>query len=198
MSKVDFGFFEKAMMKTERFPVTVSVEGVSAKIRRFSRIKNGKTHTTFAAEYFLLGKRKQEWRSGFDEAETAALNACRQISRGQQVSLQLANGDRLEYLRANEALNPIGVKLDVAAHEYAGAMTLLGGRATIIEACRDWIKRNSVAAPKSAVAAAVALLTQLQSHGECFVEETKLALDAVYLGAALEIFWQDLEGQLLT
>ena len=43
----------------------------------------------------------------------------------------------------------------------------------------------------------MALLTQLQSHGECFVEETELALDAVYLGAALETFWQDLEGQLL-
>jgi hypothetical protein len=44
----------------------------------------------------------------------------------------------------------------------------------------------------------MALLTQLQSHGECFVEETELALDALYLGAALETFWQDLEAQLLT
>jgi hypothetical protein len=29
------------------------------------------------------------------------------------------------------------------------------------------------------------------------VEETDLALDAVYIGAALETFWQDLEAQLL-
>jgi len=132
------------MMKTVKFPVTVSEEGVSATIRRFSGIKNGKTYTSFSAEYFLLGKRKQEWRSKFEDAKTAALEACRTISRGQQVSLQLANGDRLEYLRANEALHPIGVKLDVAAHEYAGAMTLLGGRATITEACREWVKRNAV------------------------------------------------------
>jgi hypothetical protein len=33
------------MMKTERFPVTVSEEGVSAKIRKYSRLKNGKTYT---------------------------------------------------------------------------------------------------------------------------------------------------------
>jgi hypothetical protein len=33
----------------------------------------------------------------------------------------LVNGDRLEYLRANEGLNPTGVKLDVAAHEYPPA-----------------------------------------------------------------------------
>lgn len=44
----------------------------------------------------------------------------------------------------------------------------------------------------------MAVLTQLQSHGESAVEETDLALDAVYLGAALETFWQDLEGQLLS
>lgn len=44
----------------------------------------------------------------------------------------------------------------------------------------------------------MAVLTQLQSHGESAVEETGLALDAVYLGAALETFWQDLEGQLLS
>ncbi|MCL4178251.1 MAG: hypothetical protein KJ072_10990 [Verrucomicrobia bacterium] len=43
----------------------------------------------------------------------------------------------------------------------------------------------------------MAVLTHLQSHAESAVEETELALDAVYLGAALETFWQDLEGQLL-
>jgi len=31
------------MMKTVKFPVTVSEEGVSATIRKFSRIKNGKS-----------------------------------------------------------------------------------------------------------------------------------------------------------
>ena len=43
----------------------------------------------------------------------------------------------------------------------------------------------------------MAVLTQLQSHAENAVEETDLVLDAVYLGAALETFWQDLEGQVL-
>ena len=50
----------------------------------------------------------------------------------------------MEYLRANEAIATIGVKLDVAAHEYASAFTLLGGRATILETARDWMKRNAV------------------------------------------------------
>jgi hypothetical protein len=43
----------------------------------------------------------------------------------------------------------------------------------------------------------MAVLTQLQSHAENAVEETELALAADYLGAALETFWQDLEGQIM-
>lgn len=154
-------------MKTEQFPVTVSEEGVSAKIRKFSRIKNGKTYVTFAAEYFLLGKRKQEWRAKFEDAKTAALEACRTISRGQQVSLPLVNGERMEYLRANEALTPIGVKLDVAAHEYASAVSLLDGRATITEACRAWIKQHVNEIPRVDVLKAVAeIVHQAKTDGK--------------------------------
>jgi hypothetical protein len=47
------------MTKSEKFPVTITEEGVSAKIRKFSLIKNGKTYNTFVAEYFLLGKRNR-------------------------------------------------------------------------------------------------------------------------------------------
>jgi hypothetical protein len=43
----------------------------------------------------------------------------------------------------------------------------------------------------------MALLTQLQMHGERFVEETPLALEQSCFGAALETFWQDLEGQVM-
>lgn len=43
----------------------------------------------------------------------------------------------------------------------------------------------------------MALLTHLQSHAAAVVEATKLCLQALYFGAALETFWQDLEGQIL-
>lgn len=44
----------------------------------------------------------------------------------------------------------------------------------------------------------MAVLTQLQMHGERFVEETALALEQSYFGAALETFWHDLEGQIMS
>ena len=43
----------------------------------------------------------------------------------------------------------------------------------------------------------MAVLTQLQLHGENFVEETTLCLRSLYFATALEAFWCDLEGQVL-
>lgn len=138
-------------MKTREFQVTVSEEGVSAKIRRFTRVKNGTTYTTFAIEYFHMGKRKQEWRSKFEDAEAAALAACRKISRGEQVSLALVNGDRLEYMRANEVLAPLGLKLDVAVCDYAAAVRLLPPGATLKEAVDFFRTKNPAAVEKRTV-----------------------------------------------
>jgi integrase len=142
-------------MKTIKFPIVVTRQGVTTKIHQATQIQNGQTYSGFMVVYSLLGKRKRVWRSDLERAEIAAEEACEKISSGQHLSLTLTHIDRLAYLRASEVLSPFGVKLDVAAHEYASAMTLLGGRATITEACRDWIKRNDVALPKVTVAAAV-------------------------------------------
>jgi hypothetical protein len=43
----------------------------------------------------------------------------------------------------------------------------------------------------------MAVMTQLQLHGESFVEATSLCLKPLYLATALETFWQDLEGRVL-
>jgi hypothetical protein len=138
-------------MKTDKFPVTVTEGGVSAKIRKVSKFKGGKKYNFFIADYVLLGKRKQEWRAKFSDARQVALNACRKIADGEQISLTLTNTDRMAYLRAGEALSPVGVKLDVAAHEYASATLLLGGRATLTEVCRDWLKRHAVELPRVSI-----------------------------------------------
>jgi hypothetical protein len=93
----------------------------------------------FIADYVLMGKHKREWRAKFADAKQVALNACRLISQGEQISLKLTNTDRMAYLRATEALSSVRVKLDVAAQEYASAVTLLGHHGTITEACRAWV-----------------------------------------------------------
>ena len=101
--------------KDGKFPVIVSEGGVSAKIRKITQTKNGTKYFTYIVDYVLLGKQKQVGRTDFEEARLVALNACRQIANGNQVSLTLSNDDRLKYLRAVESLKAIGVELDVAA-----------------------------------------------------------------------------------
>jgi integrase len=173
----------------KQFPVIVTEGGVSAKIRKITQTKNGKDYIVYIVDYVLLGKRKQVGRSSFDEAKQHALEACRSISLGRQDSLTLTNQDRLIYFRATEALSPVGFQLDVAATEYAAAMQILGGKTSIAEACREWIKRNLAQCPRISIPAAVELFKQeaetdnkseerqkqfrivLDRFAECFTDE---------------------------
>ncbi|HEV2330459.1 MAG TPA: site-specific integrase [Verrucomicrobiae bacterium] len=129
-------------VKDGKFPVTVTEGGVSAKIRRIIQIKKGKNYVLYVADYILLGKRKQVGRSTFDEAKQIAMNACREISRGNHLSLTLANDDRLAYLRATEALAPTGVKLDAAIADYLHAVKTLPSGTTLKEAVEFFRRRN--------------------------------------------------------
>ena len=134
--------------KNGKFPVVVSEGRVTAKIHKVTKTKNGKTYISYVADYVLLGQRKQVVRADFEEAKQIALDACRLIAGGQQISLTLVNGERLAYLRATETLSPLDVALDLVATEYAKALQILGGKASIVEACRDWMKRNATECPK--------------------------------------------------
>jgi integrase len=81
----------------------------------------------------------------------------------------------MAYLRAGEALSPVGVKLDVAAHEYASATLLLGGRATLTEVCRDWLKRHAVELPRVSIKkAADEIVRQAEVNGRSIVRVQQL------------------------
>ncbi|MGO9586823.1 MAG: hypothetical protein ACLP2Y_11570 [Limisphaerales bacterium] len=147
-------------MKTTKFPIVVTRDGVTAKIYKANQVQNGQRYSGFMVVYSLLGKRKRIWRSDLAQAETTAEDACEKISGGEHLVLTLANTDRMAYMRATEALSPMCVKLDVAAHEYASAVTLLGGRATLTEACREWLRHHTNQIPPVAVSKAVAEITR--------------------------------------
>ncbi len=150
-------------MNTKEFPVTVTEGGVSAKIRRVSQFKNGKHYTVYIADFIELGKRKQVGRAKFEDARQVALDACRRVSSGDKFGLELRNAELLVYTNAVETLSQHRVQLDTACREYAEALQILGGRASILEACRDWVKRNSVTLPQITVQEAV---TKVQERAE--------------------------------
>jgi hypothetical protein len=82
-------------MKTNKFPIAVTRDGVTAKIHKAAQIQNGQTYSGFMVVYSLFGKRKRVWRSDLAQAEIAAEEACEKISSGQHLTLSLANTDRM-------------------------------------------------------------------------------------------------------
>jgi hypothetical protein len=76
-------------MKTESFPIIVTEEGVSARIRKATQVRNDREYTTYIIDYRLLGTRKREARSDLAQAKQAALDACRRIANGEQRVLEL-------------------------------------------------------------------------------------------------------------
>jgi integrase len=128
----------------------IQKNGISVRIR--PTLKDGTTY--FVLDYRAKGKRKLVWRSTMAEARTAANEAIDKITEGQAEVLNLTSTDAHVYIRTRDAL--VGLEMDTAAKEYAEAHRLLAGRATVLEVCRDWLKRNAVALPKITVADAVA------------------------------------------
>lgn len=114
--------------------------------------KNGTER--FILDYRVQGKRKLVWRSSLADAKKAAEAAIDKIVAGQAEALSLTNSDAHVYLRSREIADSVGKPLDVIARDHADALILLGGRASVLEACRDWLKRNNVAVPRKTVSAA--------------------------------------------
>ena len=147
-------------MSAKKFPVIVTEGGVSSKIREISQVTKGVIYTRYVADFIELGKRKQVGRAKFEDAKQVALEACRRVSSGNQASLELKDVDRFAYIRADEVLSPFKVSIDVACREYADALQILGGKASIVEACREWVKRNAVQFPKISISDAVTKVQQ--------------------------------------
>jgi tRNA isopentenyl-2-thiomethyl-A-37 hydroxylase MiaE len=155
------------MKQNPTFPLLIKQDGVSAKIRKIIKLKNGREYTAYVVDYVLLGKRKLEWRADLDEAKQAAREACRKIADGEHMALQLKNGDRMIYLRATESLAPFNVTLDTACREYAEVIQILSGRGSPVEAARFYAKTHNVELPAIDTAKAVeAMLAQAQADGK--------------------------------
>jgi integrase len=159
-------------MKMPSFPHKVTKQGVSVTIGRVK--KDGQKF--FRVLYREQGKRKQAWRSTFDAAKRAADDAIEVTLTGDASALKLSAAERHTYLRAVEFVAPLNIPLDHAAREYAEMRMMLAGKATPIEACREWLERHAVELPKITVPAAVELMkTQAETDGKSDLRLKQLA-----------------------
>jgi integrase len=156
------------------------VQRNSIVVRIRPTLKNGVTR--YVLDYHSQGVRKLVWRSTLADARTAANEAIDKISEGQAEVLNLKSADAHAYTRARAALEGIEKGIDNACEEYRDAHRLLAGRATILEACRDWLKHHAVELPRITVADAVKeLKKQAATDGKSHVRQKQLAavLDAL-------------------
>lgn len=136
--------------------------------------KNGTEY--FVLDYRVKGERKLVWRSSLAEAKQAASDAIDKIVAGQAEVLQLTSADAHVYLRAREIAERADVPLDHLAREAVDVRTLLAGRATALEAAREWLKRHDVKLPKKTVAeAADACLAMAKADGKSLRRRQQLS-----------------------
>jgi integrase len=129
------------------------------------RVEN-KGSIKYSVSHYLNGKRKQRMFAEFDAAHEAAKSIAKSLSKGELDVLELRSGDRLAYVHAIDALKPTGVALELAAKEYAEACKLLGGRAFLLEAAREYAKRQLHLMPNKSVPEAVeAMLVAKEKEG---------------------------------
>jgi integrase len=171
---LDAGKRSKARSRRSNIPTTVEYKrnGICVRIRPTK--KDGKEY--FVADYRVNGQRRLVWRTTLAEARLAASEAVERISIGQAEVLLLTSTDRLVYFRARDALDGTEKKIDTACQEYADAVKMLAGRASLGEVCRDWLKRNDVKLPKITVAdAVVQMKKQAEADGKSDLRLKQLA-----------------------
>ncbi|PYI86183.1 MAG: hypothetical protein DME26_09545 [Verrucomicrobia bacterium] len=120
------------------FPMEVQSGSVIVKIYK---VEN-KGRDSFTVSYFADGKRKLKMFAGFDDAHADAKSKAISLSKGELDVLHLGNAERIAYVHAVEAVRPTGTPLELAAKEYAEAWKVLGGKASLFEAAKEFARRH--------------------------------------------------------
>jgi len=133
------------------FPFEVKTGSVVVKIYQVTN----KERVSFTASYSAQGKRKLKMFALFDEAKAWAKSIANSMSQGELDVLELRSEQRMAYVHAMKELEPTGVALELAAKEYAEAWRYLGGKASLVEAAREYAKRRLHDLPSKTVGEAV-------------------------------------------
>jgi integrase len=137
--------------ENDGFPKLIKRGSFTVKIYRVSN----KGRISFTVAYSSNGKRIMKMFADLNEALTEAKSVADTLDKGEFEVLELHSKDRLRYVHAMQALQPTGISLEMAAQEYADAMKMLAGKATILEAVRDYVRRATAALPSKTLPEAV-------------------------------------------
>lgn len=109
-------------MKAQDFPITVKRGSVVVKIYRTET----RGHAEYVVTYYDRDHRRREKFADLDEAKREAAAKATALCNGELDVLKLDNADRTIYVRACNAIRPLGMPLDLAAVQFAQAKSRLG------------------------------------------------------------------------
>ncbi len=121
---------------------------------------------SFMVSFFADGKRQQKMFAEFPAAKAETDAKAIGLSRGELEVRHLRSSDARVYTNTVHLLEPTGVALELAAKEYVAAWQILGGKASIIEAAREFARSSSFSAGN------LTLPRQSEYGADCFLIKT--------------------------
>ncbi len=159
-------------------PEKVTVGNVTVKI--YSREKAG-GYKVFEVADYSKGFRQLRSFSDPTVARAEAKKVATQIAAGETEAAQIRGKDAAAYGQAIELLRPTGTHLISAASRYAEAFKILGGD-RIIEAAKDFARRNPIKREPHPIAGVAVEMIELQTKRKKsarYVEDLKIRLGAL-------------------
>lgn len=129
--------------RRQSFPITVKSGSATVAIYLTPTIVNGRKYTQYTLSYYSGGQRVRKKFADLEKARSEAEFAARSIASGESAALSLTSEDRAAYVKALELIQESQKPLTTVAHEYMEAVRILPPNTTLIEACRDYSRRNS-------------------------------------------------------
>src|SRR5437016_1525720 len=185
--------------KRKRWPEVVRAGSAQALIYRTRERKivgrRRRSYERFTVTYYRTDGLKQiRCRRSFSSLQDARFEAGRAataIANGEADILKLTSADRATYLRAMDALRPLGIPLHVAIEEYVEARQHAG--AGLIAAAKEHGRRHATATVRKSIAEtvkeileakkqdgmSVRYLQSLRSHLSRFAEHFRMNITTV-------------------
>jgi integrase len=161
-------------VKLPDFPLEVRKKNSVVKIYRHQNAG----YDEFKVGYYVNGGRKFETFADFDRAKKRADDINDSVIDGNLEGLALSKEECILYRRASDALQGLGIELDVAAREYAEAKEILG-KLSLVDASREYMKRHPTALKQMTVPDLLAeLLKDKRADGasEVYLKDLELRL----------------------
>ena len=169
---------DKADADEKRFETEKTGNVVVKIYSRQRRTVTGDTRTVWEVADYRKGVRRM---LGFKTNEAAHAEAKRiadALATGNAAGAEMTNREAASYGRAVELLRGLDVPLELAAAHYAEAFKILGGD-RIVEAAKEFTRRNPTERPARTVAEVTAELLELQAKRQksaCYVDDLRTRL----------------------